>query len=262
MAADNGDWIKLYRKTLDSCVASDDWLCRLWVQLLLRANWKPSWFAGTQIEVGQLAFSQGNLAAELKVHRSTLTRGLKKLSDLGQITVSNANNRFSVVTICNWETYQNGKQAVETTAATTAATTGEQLANNCATTAATHPKKERILRREEGKNISSVPNQSETEQQGAVVMVFPTKGKSKTWELRQSLVDTLKDAFPDLDLPQQFRKARAWCEANPAKQKTPRGMAKFLWGWLERSQNDSRGSPFGPSKPQQKFTPWNPQVKK
>ncbi len=100
-----GDWIKLHRKLLESAVGSDPWLCYLWVQLLLRANWKPSWFMGLLIEAGQIAFGQESFARELKVNRTKLSRALKKLENWKQIE-QQTNNRFTVVTICNWETYQ------------------------------------------------------------------------------------------------------------------------------------------------------------
>ena len=42
-------------------------------------------------------------------------------------------------------------------------------------------------------------------------------------------------AYPKLDIPAELRKARAWCVANPAQRKTPRGAGKFLNGWLSRA---------------------------
>src|SRR5258706_545114 len=36
-----GDWIKLHRCLLDSAVFQDDWLCRLFVWCLLKANFAP-----------------------------------------------------------------------------------------------------------------------------------------------------------------------------------------------------------------------------
>ena len=44
-------------------------------------------------------------------------------------------------------------------------------------------------------------------------------------------------AFPGVDVTAEYTKAAAWLSANPAKRKTARGMAKFLFGWCERAQN-------------------------
>lgn len=46
-----------------------------------------------------------------------------------------------------------------------------------------------------------------------------------------------KDAYPAVDVEQELRKMIVWCDANPTKRKTRRGVAKFINAWLERSQN-------------------------
>ena len=45
---------------------------------------------------------------------------------------------------------------------------------------------------------------------------------------------------------EEARKALAWLQANPGRRKTPRGMPRFLFGWMERTQN-RRGSNGQPS---------------
>lgn len=44
-----------------------------------------------------------------------------------------------------------------------------------------------------------------------------------------------EQAYPKLDVEGEIRKARAWCVSNPASRKTPRGVGKFLNGWLSRA---------------------------
>lgn len=73
------------------------------------------------------------------------------------------------------------------------------------------------------------------------LLTFPTRGKAKTWELTRPTVDSLREAFPDLDILAEARKSLAWIEANPSRRKTARGMPQFLFGWMERAQN--RGPP-------------------
>lgn len=70
-----------------------------------------------------------------------------------------------------------------------------------------------------------------------IVFVFPTVGDDKVWHLRQSKVAEYRQTFPALDVEGEIRAARQWCVDNAAKRKTARGMTKFLFGWLERSQN-------------------------
>ena len=73
----------------------------------------------------------------------------------------------------------------------------------------------------------------------------------RTWRVPQSLVNELAVAFPSVDVVAEGRKARTWCVANPAKRKTAKGMAKFLFNWITRAVNSgnaailagARGSP-------------------
>tara|TARA_R110000803_G_scaffold205530_3_gene272258 strand:+ start:219 stop:971 length:753 start_codon:yes stop_codon:yes gene_type:complete len=113
-----GDWIKLHRKMLDSAAMSDDWICRLWITCLCRANWKAGWFKGEQIDPGSFAFASRLFAERLKVSRPRLERGLRKLEKWGQITVKPC-RAFTVVTICNWSTYQDTEEADRATNDTT-----------------------------------------------------------------------------------------------------------------------------------------------
>ncbi len=72
-----------------------------------------------------------------------------------------------------------------------------------------------------------------------VVLTFPVNGTDgDEWGCPASLADELAAAYPGLSVPDQLRKARAWCVTNATKRKTPRGMPKFLNSWMERAQNN------------------------
>lgn len=47
-------------------------------------------------------------------------------------------------------------------------------------------------------------------------------------------------AYPDLDVERELYQMASWCDANPTKRKTRRGIEKFINGWLNRSQKDSK----------------------
>ena len=106
--------MKLYRKTLDSAVFSDDWTFRLWCWCLMRANYKPRWSGAKEVPPG--SFTAGRLTAsqELGVSPSKWYRGMQRLEELGQVTLE-ANSKWTTVTICKWATYQN-QSIVERTA--------------------------------------------------------------------------------------------------------------------------------------------------
>lgn len=46
-------------------------------------------------------------------------------------------------------------------------------------------------------------------------------------------------AFPAVDVPGEFRRMRAWLDANKAQRKTRRGIARFVVSWLGRAQRDA-----------------------
>lgn len=104
-----GDWLKMHRKIIESQAFSDPAIFRLWCYLLCRANYRVSYFRGERIEVGQLAFSHRHLAGSLGVSHGALGRYLAKLQSWGNITVQSGRS-FSVLTICNWETYQSSNE--------------------------------------------------------------------------------------------------------------------------------------------------------
>lgn len=120
-----GDWLKLHRSILDSEQFQDPWICKLWIWCLCRANHCSNSFAGTEIPRG--SFVTGRIAAadELKVSPSRVYRGLDSLQRMGCITVK-SNNRFTIVTVCKYETYQDAFRAERTT--------DEQPTNNQRTT--------------------------------------------------------------------------------------------------------------------------------
>jgi hypothetical protein len=77
------------------------------------------------------------------------------------------------------------------------------------------------------------------------MLAFPTDGDEKVWHLTMSAVRTLSDSFPNLDILAECRKARGWLESNPTRLKTPRGMKKFLFSWMDRAQNSKKSGPPG-----------------
>lgn len=55
-------------------------------------------------------------------------------------------------------------------------------------------------------------------------------------------------AFPAVDVPQQLGAMRAWCNAQPDRRKTPRGVERFIVAWLAKAQDRGRSAaPSGPA---------------
>lgn len=100
--------------------------------------------------------------------------------------------------------------------------------------------------REQGKDSSSEApvGAPSTPTIDEIQLIFPTVGSPANWPLLMPLVARWQDAFPGVDVGAECKVALEWCKANPAKQKTARGMERFLFAWLERCQNRGGRSPL------------------
>ncbi len=63
-------------------------------------------------------------------------------------------------------------------------------------------------------------------------------------------IDKYQGLYPAVDVEQEIRKMIGWLDANAANRKTPRGIAKFINGWLSRAQDSARpaGKPKTPNR--------------
>lgn len=103
----SGNWIKLHRKLLDSEVASDMELLGCWTWLLLNATWKERRLNdGTMLKKGQILVTFDQLARAWNCSKSTAHARTQKLTKTERISNENR-TQGTVITICNWETYQN-----------------------------------------------------------------------------------------------------------------------------------------------------------
>ena len=79
-----------------------------------------------------------------------------------------------------------------------------------------------------------------TPAQENVVITILLNDKTE-YGVTQSYVDEMQKCYPYLDVMQELRNIKAWCINNPSKRKTRKGAARFIGGWLERSQNSGKG---------------------
>jgi hypothetical protein len=106
-------FIKIDREILDSyCFANPNHL-KVWLWLLIKANYKDAFvslkmgkgFTTVEIKRGQLLFGRFKAEEELGLDGSMIYRALKKFEDLDQINIE-ANNLYSIITICKYDSYQ------------------------------------------------------------------------------------------------------------------------------------------------------------
>ena len=107
-----GDWLKLHRCILDSEVFSDDWLTRLWVWCMCKANFVDGVFRGRPIKRGQFITGRIAAATELNVSPSKWYRGMERLVAIGCVTTE-SNGNWTAVTVCNFDNYQSKEEKPE-----------------------------------------------------------------------------------------------------------------------------------------------------
>lgn len=152
------DWIKVHRRLLDSDVFANPNTLKVWVWLLLKANYKDRVLSlrtgrGSEdvpIKRGRVLFGRKTAAKELKLSESSAYRNIKKLESLGKITVK-SNTHYSIITICKYDLYQS--------IGDTDRTANEQLTNSRRTAneqQVNTPKKDKNI--QEGKESKEIFN--------------------------------------------------------------------------------------------------------
>jgi len=102
-------WIKLHRKLKNSLVFDNPDLLKVWIWCLLKATHddyiQMIGLQEVELEKGQFIFGRKVAANELKMSESKTYRLIKKLETMQNLNIK-ANNKYSIITIENWELYQ------------------------------------------------------------------------------------------------------------------------------------------------------------
>jgi hypothetical protein len=98
-------WIKLHRRFLKWEWWDYPNMVKVFLYLLLSANFETKKWMGITIERGQLVTGRKKLASELKVSERNIRTCLSNLEKTGELTIKTT-NKYSIITICNYDTYQ------------------------------------------------------------------------------------------------------------------------------------------------------------
>lgn len=103
----NRGYIKFWRKAEDSSSWNRGLIYQgLIINLLSRAAWKKGSYQGRTLLPGQIGTVMSQLAKELGLARSTLQRMIAHLETDEFLKIENVGNRFVIITIVNWHSYQ------------------------------------------------------------------------------------------------------------------------------------------------------------
>lgn len=149
----NRGYIKFWRKAQDSSSWNRGLMYQgLIINLLTRAAWKKSSYQGRDILPGQFGTVMSQLAESLQVARTTLQRMVAHLEADNFLRVENVGNRFVIVTILNWGSYQENETSQR-------ATNGQQTVNQRAANGQPSYNEEEVKKEERNNHpVSSLEN--------------------------------------------------------------------------------------------------------
>lgn len=100
-----GSWIKLYRSFMQWEWYTDSNTKSVFIHLLLTANIEDKVYHGVLVRRGETITSYRSLSTSLKLSERQARTAIKHLKSTGEIT-SKICNKFSLITIVNYEKYQ------------------------------------------------------------------------------------------------------------------------------------------------------------
>jgi len=125
-------YIKLWRKSLDSNVWRNEKLWRFWTWCLLKATHKKikTMIGYQEIELnpGQLIFGRKSCSKETGLSEQNIRTALRTLSAT-KLTIK-PTNKFSIITIINWDSYQQDKNQTNQQITINQPATNQQLTTN------------------------------------------------------------------------------------------------------------------------------------
>jgi hypothetical protein len=205
--------VKLWRKSLDSGLIQNPNLWTFWTWCLLRASWKERDcvfnMQVVKLEPGQFIFGRKAASDELMMTQQVIRTCLKKLKTMQKLTIKTT-NRYSIISIVKWDTYQQQQpadnQQVNQQLTSSQPTTNQQLTTN--------------------KNSKELNNGKELKKEQRLISF------NKFWELYDKKVD--KDAtlklwlkLKESDIESIFQKINNYIKATPDK-KFRKGPARYL----------------------------------
>lgn len=172
-----GGYIKLHRQLIDWEWYSDTNVCRVFVHLLLTANFKDGNWRGQGVKRGQVIIGKESLGKTLGLSIQQVKTVFKKLKKTGEISTK-ATNRFVIVTICNFDSYQD-KEAIKKEVATNKQPTSNQQTTN---------------KQPQRKNVKKVKKEKNKEEVKKPLHKFPDNTPRKAYKVDAEITHTADTA--------------------------------------------------------------------
>jgi len=262
MSDEHFGWIKLHRQVLSGGWLQNPNLWTFWCYCLLRANHEPAKeiikFQRVNLRPGQFIFGRKKASADLKMSEQSIRTCLKKLRSLGNITLKST-NRFSIVTICNWEDYQAGKKEINQHVTSKQPASNQQVTTNKNDKNDKNDKnvknKEKDMFRTTEENVVQEPLNGKFKKFSdfdwskdllEIIGKYPTLELATTDDIKNvefwdGHVDIMSDYFPtDAEMKRWFNKTmfdiQVWQTDNKTRaSKTSHGLRRRINRWLSKA---------------------------
>ena len=122
-------WIKIHRKFLDWQWFKKPEAVQLFIYMLLKANHKGGNWQGHEIKKGQFITSAQTISNDTKLSLQVVRTLLKKFELTNEIIVKST-NKFTMLTICKYECYQDESNMTNKQLTNKQQTTNKQLTTN------------------------------------------------------------------------------------------------------------------------------------
>lgn len=122
-------WIRIHRKFLDWEWFNKSEAVHLFMYLVLKANHKDGQWQGIDVKRGQFVTSFGKISSDTGISLQTIRTLLKKFEKTNEINIQTT-NKFTIVTLCKYECYQEENELTNTQLTNEQQTTNKQLTTN------------------------------------------------------------------------------------------------------------------------------------
>ena len=103
--------------------------------------------------------------------------------------------------------------------------------------------KDRLGKDRLGKDSSSCSELCESSEPQELPVTEIILNDGSLFPVYKNDADKWQELYPALDVMQQLRNIKGWCEDNPKNRKTRSGVRRFITGWLIREQNRTAKAP-------------------
>ena len=223
----NIGWICLGRQIMDSWLWEDKPFAfgQAWTDMLLSANHASNRFPlGNEIitlQKGEFVTSELKLMARWGWSKTKVRRFLQLLENDGMI-IKKTDRKKTTITIVNYSKFQDLK--------TDSRPIKDQIKTD------SRPIKD-TNNNDNNNIISSEPDKSAPNPSGILIQL----NDKSFYDVPVEKIALWENTYPAVDVKQELKKMIAWCDSNPTKRKTRRGIERFINNWLSRTQ-DSGGT--------------------